>query len=386
MSGRATVVDSIERVDAAEWDAILLHDRLAQSHAFRRALARSKINDCEHRYFLFRDAGGLLLAHASFYAISTPLDLFLPREGPVAKAIAGVRRLFPRFLNFRMVECGSPTTLGYPVAFRTGIADEERRETWRALVRAMELFAAEEKAGLLVVRDFREDERTTAAPLAEQGFACIPNLENTVLRMRWATFDEYLGSLRAHYRRQVRLNLERAKRAGLRLERVSDFAPFASEMARLWRLTHLRSTAYQREVLEADYFENLSAGLGDRTFATFLWLGSRLVGFTLYLREDNVLVPSYIGIDYAFNDEAALVFNAYYDWVRTGIELGVSVMELGITTYESKLRLGAEIEPLGIFMRARRPWLTPALAAAYRWMTPRQTRVRHDVFSAHPAP
>jgi hypothetical protein len=111
----------------------------------------------------------------------------------------------------------------------------------------------------------------------------------------------------------VRLNLARAKRAGLRIERVQEFASMAAEMARLWRLTHLRSTAYQREVLGPDYFENLAARLGDRTFATFLWLGSRLVGFTLYLLDDTVLVPSYIGIDYAYNDEAALVFNAYYD-------------------------------------------------------------------------
>ena len=108
--------------------------------------------------------------------------------------------------------------------------------------------------------------------------------------------------------------------------------------------------------------------------------GSRLVGFTLYLLDDTVLVPSYIGIDYAHNDEAALVFNAYYDWVRTGIDLRVPLMSLGITTYESKLRLGATIEPLAIFMRYRRPALTSAVAAAYRWMTPRQSRARHDVF------
>jgi len=381
MNGGATVVDSLERVDGAEWDSILLPNRLAQSHRFHRALASSKINDCDYRYFRYRDASGRLVAHCSFYAISTPLDLFLPRSNPATRVLTGVRWLYPRFLDFQMVECGSPTTLGYPVAFRVGVSAEQRREIWRALIRSMESFAAEKKADLLVVRDFREDERPTAAPLVEQGFACVPNLENTVLRMRWTTFDEYIGSLRAHYRRQVRLNLARAKRAGLRIERVQEFASMAAEMARLWRLTHLRSTAYQREVLGPDYFENLAARLGDRTFATFLWLGSRLVGFTLYLLDDTVLVPSYIGIDYAYNDEAALVFNAYYDWVRTGIDLGVPVMELGITTYESKLRLGAEIERLGIFIRYRRPRLTPALAVAYRWMTPQQSRTRHNVFA-----
>jgi predicted N-acyltransferase len=375
------VVDSLEHIDGAEWDSILLPNRLAQSHNFHRALACSKINDCDYRYFRYRDASGRLLAHCSFYAVSSPLDLFLPRSHPASLALRGARALHPRFLVFRTVECGSPTTLGYPVAFRAGVPAEQRRDIWHALIRSMESFAAGKKADLLVVRDFREDERSTAAPLIELGFACVPNLENTVLRMRWGTFDEYLGSLRAHYRRQVRLSLARAQRAGLRIERVRKFAPMAAEMARLWRLTYLRSTAYQREVLGPDYFENLAACLGDRTFATFFWLGTRLVGFTLYLLQDTVLVPSYIGIDYAYNDEAAIVFNAYYDWVRTGIDLGVPVMELGITTYESKLRLGAEIERLAIFIRHRRPGLTPAIAAAYRWMTPRQSRTRHNVFA-----
>ena len=380
MTGGATVVDSLERIDDAEWDSILLPNRMAQSHRFHRVLASSRINDCDYRYFRYRDTSGRLVAHCSFYAISTPLDVFLPRSHPATRLLTGVRRLYPRFLNFHVVECGSPTTLGYPVAFRADASAEQRREIWRALIGSMESFATERKADLLVVRDFQEEERAAAAPLVEQGFACVPNLENTVLRIRWGTFDEYLASLRAHYRRQVRLNLDRAKRAGLRIERVRDFAPMASEMARLWRLTHLRSTAYQREVLGADYFENI-AGLGDRTFATFLWLGSRLVGFTLYLLDDTVLVPSYIGIDYAYNDEASLVFNAYYDWVRTGIDLGVPAMELGMTTYESKLRLGAVIEPLGIFIRYRRRWLTPAVAATYRWMTPQQSRTHHNVFA-----
>jgi hypothetical protein len=182
MNGGAPVVDSLERVDGAEWDSILLPNRLAQSHRFHRALASSKINDCDYRYFRYRDASGRLVAYCLFYAISTPLDLFLPRSSPATRVLTGVRLLYPRFLDFQMVECGSPTTLGYPVAFRVGVSAEQRREIWRALIRSMESFAAEKKADLLVVRDFREDERPTAAPLVEQGFACVPSGPTTGAR------------------------------------------------------------------------------------------------------------------------------------------------------------------------------------------------------------
>ena len=39
MNGGAVVFDSLERVDGAEWDSILLPNRLAQSHRFQRTLA-----------------------------------------------------------------------------------------------------------------------------------------------------------------------------------------------------------------------------------------------------------------------------------------------------------------------------------------------------------
>jgi hypothetical protein len=44
------------------------------------------------------------------------------------------------------------------------------------------------------------------------------------------------------------------------------------------------------------------------------------------------------------------------------------------------------VQPLHVMIRHRRPALTPAVAALYRWMTPQQTRRKHDVFACPEQP
>ena len=382
MSGGAELHTCLKKIDRAEWDAIVPNQRLFQSYAFHQALHEATINDCEYRYFVVRGAAGEMRAHASFYSISTPLDLFLPGQSGLARLLGGLRSVHSSFLDFRLVECGSPTALGYPVAFRPDIQSSERTTIFAALTEQMEAFAREKRADLLVIRDFRDGELEDVGGLVEAGFRAVPNLEDSRLDLRWKSFDAYLASLKSHYRRQVRLNLAKAQRAGLRAERVFDFSPHAEEFARLWKLTHQRSKEYQRERLGADYFRAIARNLGEKAFATLFWLGNTLVGFTLYLANDDVLVPSYIGIDYERNARAAVVFNAYYDWIRTGIELDFASVELGITSYEPKRRLGARLERLHVLIRHRTSGLTPMVAALYRQMTPRQSVLGRHVFAA----
>ncbi len=373
---------SLNEVDPAEWDAIVPSRRLFQRHAYHKAIHEAGINDCEYRYFVARGVNGEMRAHASFYSMSTPLDLFLPRQSGLARLLGGLRTVYPRFLDFRLVECGSPTTLGHPIAFAPGLSGFEKTAIVAALVGHMENLAREKKADLLVLRDLRDEEGEELGRLLDTGFESVPNLEDTRLDISWKSFEQYLASLKSHYRRQVRLNLVKARQAGLEAERVTDFSPYAEDLVRLWNRTSERSKEYQREQLRTAYFRSLARNLNGEAFATLFRLDGRLVGFTLYLANDDELVPSYIGIDYERNAEAALVFNAYYDWIRTGIELGFRSIELGITTYEPKRRLGAGLERLNVLMRHRRPALTPMVAALYRAMTPRQKVMSRNVFKA----
>jgi predicted N-acyltransferase len=379
-AGRAEVLSTLAGQDAAEWDAIAHPEHTIQRHGYLRALETAAINDCQYRFFTFRGTDGVLLAHSCFYAITTELDLFLPRRSWLASVIRMARRVLPRFLAFRSIECGVPAALGHTLAFHPRVDTAERRRIVDALADAMIDFAETEGAGLLVARDFLPAEMELPEALAGKGYRRARNLATNQIRITWRSFDEYLASLRHRYRQPIKRDLQRAHEAGLRREDVHDFAPFAARMADLLGEVRKRSSAYERERLGPEFFVSLAASAGDAVSVRLYWLGRELVGFLLTHFGDRVAAPTYMGIDYQYNEQFPLVFNVYYDCIRDAIERGMSVLDFGIANYEVKAKLGARCVPLYVYLRHRRPWLTVPLCWMFDRMTPRHQTIDRHIF------
>lgn len=372
---------SIHEINAQEWDSILGPRDIIHSHAFAAALEESNLN-CEFRYIVMRDSTGEMTAHANLCLVATPLDLFLSRESKTAQLLDRIRKYWSGFLMSKVVECGSPIALGPPIVFRNDLHESHRTVMVQAIQQAMSAFAVEGNADLLVVRDFSTNDRNNVSwrGFTEGGYVAAPNLENTVLNIKWSSFEDYVKSLRSSYRRRARSVIQSASNAGVRRERVVDFSVHADRLAELWKATSDQANSQLRENLSSEFFSNISQRLGNRTFVTLFWRGDTIVAFTLYFDNGDVLIPLYIGVDYAHNSEASLVFNANFDWVQTAIELGYRKLDLGITTYTPKMRVGAHLEPLTVLVRHRYSWLTLPTVSIYRWLTPQQEISSNNVF------
>jgi len=383
--GKVAVLRSVEEVDPAEWDAIASDDYVFQRHGSLLALERARVNDSDYRFFTVRDPGGRLVSHACFYSIKTPLDVFLPRSRGLARLIASVRRVRGSFLTLTSVECGVPTALGPAIAFRGDLSTSERRRVLARLADEMHRFASEVGAATLVVRDFHDGEMPETAVLAQKGYRRIPLLEAAEIRGAWPTFDDYLAALRHGYRQTIRREIAKARKVGLRCQTVSDFAEFADRMARFWAMTCERSTTYQRERLTRRFFESMGRSAGASIRCRLYWLGEQVVGFSWCHPGRRRYAATYLGVDYAYNRQAALIFNMYYDCIADAIETGAHTIDLGIGTYDLKARLGAARTPLYAFARHRRRGMTPLLARALGWLTPRHEGATLHVFKNAPS-
>ena len=379
---RVEVLSSLEEVAPEAWNAIVGPDGLIRTHGYLLAIERSRVNECRHRYFVCRGEHGEILAHAGYYLIANRLDLFVPKGSRLARVLAFVRKFAPDVLTLRTLECGTPTALGHTISFSTRLSQSDRSRILGLLVDAMDSDCRVLDAAAIVIRDFRDDELAAFSSFVGAGFQLVPNLDNTTFAVRWASFEEYLRALSGRYRRTIRHEMKLAAEAGVRCEHVVDFSAHAEDMARLWTLTAQNAREYQREVLDADYFRNLNGCEPGRTSATLFRIGDTLVAFVMYLEDETVLTPVYIGVDYTYNRKAALVFNTYYDMIRRGIETGKRTIKLGNTAYDTKLRIGARLEPLRMYVRHRSHRLTRPIAALFRWMAPQQGRVSWNVFKS----
>lgn len=343
---RAVSYDSLRQISRTEWDTpVSLGTPLR--YDFLAAVERSGINDLRYRYVRLLD-GERDIGRANLFLSETDFSTFdatLP-----ASAWQTIKRWYPDFMKFKVLECGFFTMVGEALA-----VDSEARhaDALRALAAEMAAAGAELGADFHLIRDVPWARyiayRDVLRPL---GFYPVLGFPNAVLPIRWRRLDDYLASLNSKTRLKFRNSLKLA-RFGLEVEVCTDYGRHARQLAALWKNVHEKSSDYSREFLDERFFATAAAALAGRSEALiFRWQGE-IVAFMFNLfGEDDYIVLDW-GVDYAFPHykEANLYRAATLLSLERAIALGKEKMELGITNYTPKMTLGAEIVPLVYFVR-----------------------------------
>lgn len=170
------------------------------------------------------------------------------------------------------------------------------------------------------------DERLTIP-----GFAAGTTLPTCRLKVQWASFVEYLQSLRSHYRNRFTKALRRF--AGVEAVEIQPFE-FDETLYRLYLQVYEKS-AFKLEKLAISFFQQLPARI-----IKFVH-GGRTLAFVQLLENGDELIFVLGGFDYALNMEYDLYLNILLEILREGIQGGFKVVDLGQTAEDSKLKLGA---------------------------------------------
>ncbi|HEX9934854.1 MAG TPA: aminotransferase class I/II-fold pyridoxal phosphate-dependent enzyme, partial [bacterium] len=87
------------------------------------------------------------------------------------------------------------------------------------------------------------------------------------------------------------------------------------------------------------------------------------IAFALCIEGNGILYPLYLGLDYEYNKQYHLYFNLYFYCIQEAIRRGMRWVDFGIASYDFKMLIGCELQPLVYFIKhLRRPEYTPALA------------------------
>ncbi|MBN1696597.1 MAG: GNAT family N-acetyltransferase [Spirochaetales bacterium] len=367
---------SLKNVKKSLWDSILRQDRIICSYDHLRAVEESGINDCDYRYLMiFR--GTRLIAHTCVYAMSFELDIF--NTGKMKRIIDIIRkRFFPRFFYIKVIECGTPTALGNTISY----ADEsDRPEILEIIVREMEAFAREKNINILIFRDFYEEELFFYNRLIIDHFKRVNMLPNSEIVNDWKSFDDYLSDMRSRYRYRINRFLRSLEKSTIDIEIRDSFSDIAEECTRLWFQIYEHAKEYKREILTPDYFRNMDKYLGKRSKMILFKKGDSLIGFDFVIIDDNTLRPLFVGIDYNYNEENKLYFNILCQSVKMGIERNKKLIEMGITTMNPKLEMGAEIVPLYAFMKHLSPILNKIIPNLFVLFSPKPREIIKHVFN-----
>ena len=287
------------RIDSAkdlpkEWDG-LCEKNIYMSRSFLTFM--EKVNPCRQSYHLFYEGDRL---YSCFMMFERRFNLFI----------------FTKYkINMPMKFIYLPLSVSHPSI----IWGEDKTEVAKAL---------HKMKGIKIIINVDGEEL--------EGFAKGHYLPICILENRWKTFEDYIGSMRASYRRRINQALEKGK--SITYEELPDNRDFTDEMYGLYEQVFDHSE-YSLEKLTADFFRN------DISKTILLKIGGKTEAFLQLIedRKNDMLIFEFCGYDYAIAHEYDIYYNMLATISRYAIEHGFRYVQFGQTAYDAKMKFGAKM-------------------------------------------
>ena len=324
----------------------------------------------EHHYVLLEDRSGTIRAVQPVFFVRQNLVEGVP--GKIRSVVDLVRKRFPRFLTMRVLMVGCAAGTGH-----LGACDG-KDEVWVAeAVRAtLRTYARQNRASLIVLKDFPAKYRLALESLRTNGYARIPSMPMTRLALHYHDWDEYFRRLSKATRKDLRRKFRKAERAPkIDMEIVSDITPYVGEIYPLYLQVHERSPL-KFETLSKNYFTAVGQQMSQRA-RFFIWRQKgKIVAFSFCLVCDDVIYDECIGLDYRVALDLHLYFYTLRDIISWSIQQGLKYYYSNPLNYGPKLHLRCELVPLDLYVMHTSALLNPIFRRIIKYLGP----TRHDPF------
>jgi predicted N-acyltransferase len=268
------------------------------------------------------------------------------------KMVSGVRRLWPRFLKMRTMMIGCAAGEGHLDA-----EDAASRYAAAASLASGVMEQAQRlKTKMVVFKEFPAADRAALSCLKEAGFARLPSMPMTRVRLNFTSFEDYLSrALSRNTRSQLRRKFkETEQRAKLEMRVVSDITPYIDEIFPLYLGVYERSSL-RFEKLTPDYFRQIAQRMPDKALF-FLWLDEgKIAAFNYCTIHDGCICSEYLGFDYNIAFDLNLYYITFRDVMNWAIANKCERWYSTALNYEPKFRLRQELVPLDLYVRHTSP-------------------------------
>src|SRR6058998_362375 len=161
----------VTRADLQKWNTWrCTFQNKCKDHRYYEIVEETLQNDFEHHYLVLEDSSGNVRAIQPVFFVRQNLVEGVP--GKIRSVVDTIRKIFPRFLTMRvlMVGCAAGTgDLG---------AGDKNDQPWvtAALEAILRTYARQNKASLVVLKDFPANYRSPLEMLRSNGYARIPSM------------------------------------------------------------------------------------------------------------------------------------------------------------------------------------------------------------------
>lgn len=352
---------SIDKVPCHLWDAVAPKDQVCLESDHLKAIEWSGINDIIPTYLLATD-NGIPKGAAHFFRMNMDFSGFGENVKPAIRK--SMKCWYPDFLEMKMLECGLISGIGQTIAAE----DHDINEFVPFVIEEMEKVATESRMDIIFIRDIPYEKFDLFYPLFKKySYEPVLGFPVAMLRVHGNSFEDYLHSYKSNSRDNILKRIKSQQVPGVVVEVINDFGIYADRLFELAEQTSQRADEYEHEKLTSKYFFMMNKTLREKCFVIATKLNGQIVSFVLCLEGNNEICALHGGVDYKYNEQYQLYFNLYFNTIAEALRRGKHFVNFGITTYNFKLMIGCELQPLVYFVKhIGNPEYTLALAKMFK--------------------
>ena len=343
---------SIQEINLHDWQQIVDQNKskLFMDIHFLLTMEKSMNKFTKFWYLIFYDHNQVPHGCVALSTFKTDLTIFINNNIKVYLYL--LRKRFPYFLYTNILFCGLPISLGQNHLIF--VSEANQREIIELLNTFMEKLAIDEKASLIVYKEFDSSECKQLDILLNFGFSRADSLPMNHFAPTFVSFDDYYNSLRANYRKEVRKSRNKFKKAGLNLINIQDSEKildiYTSEIHQFYEAIVNKSKT-KLEILPITFFQELVINFPEQVCLTLAYDQNKIIGFMFSLYNESIFYCLFCGLDFQFNGESDLYFNLAYGTLEKALTFDLLDIEVGQTADVFKARLGCYQKPLYIYVK-----------------------------------
>jgi hypothetical protein len=295
--------------------------------------------------------GDELVAVAPLFEVAYRIDT--PFQGRARQLGDWLHERWPRLVSFPVIGLGSPMSDNCALGFAPELTMAERAAIFDRLLSGLEQKSRATRSALIAVKSLDVMAEPLETTLQHHGYNRVTSVPVVMLDLSGRTLDEYLDSLpektAAYFRRKMRAASK------VRIEYRTTVDGLGHRLHELFENTLQQSRVDHGdfERLHPAYFSQVVHGLGEQAKLMLCWRGDELLSFQLFLVGRDRVLAKQIGMKYPEARELNLYFINWLKLIEFAIEHRIPRVEMGATTYHTKLLFGGYLERRFLHYRFR---------------------------------
>jgi len=292
-----------------------------------------------------------IVAAAPLFRVAYRIDT--PLQGRLREIGDWVHARMPRLVSFPVIGMGSPMSDNCALGFAPELSDADCVQAFEGLLGHLAQLARADRSALLAIKSLDRSAELLEGALGRWRYKCVTSVPLAMLNLPYRSLDHYLDSLPEKTGSYFRRKMRSAKK--VRIEYRSSIAGLEARIAELFDNTLKQSKVDYGdfEKLDAQYFPRVVQGMGDKAQLMLCWQGEELLSFQLFLVGRDRVLAKQIGMKYPQGRELNLYFVNWLKLIEFAIERRIPGVEMGATTYATKLLFGGYLERRWLHFRFR---------------------------------